>query len=48
MLGLQRVGAGEVKLSRLDGNTWVTLSEDIFAVIEGKVREQIYNEVFLK
>ena len=48
VLGLQRVGAGEVKLSRLDGNTWVTLSEDIFAVIEGKVREQIYNEVFLK
>ena len=48
VLGLQRTGAGEVALLKLNGNEWQTIAQDMFAVIEGKIREQLYNEVFLR
>lgn len=48
VLGLQRTGAGEVALLKLNGNEWETIAQDMFAVIEGKIREQLYNEVFLR
>lgn len=48
MLGLQRVGPGEVALLKLNGDQWDLVAEDIFAVIQGKISDQVYNEVFLK
>jgi hypothetical protein len=48
ILGVDRIGVGEVRLSKLNGDTWTPIASDIFAIIEGKLREQLYNEVFLK
>jgi len=35
-------------LLKQSGDSWNVVASDIFAVIEGKIREQLYNEVFLK
>lgn len=48
VLGIKRVGPGEVMLLKQSGDSWSVVASDIFAVIEGKIREHLYNEVFLK
>ena len=49
ILGLQRTGVGEVALLKQNpSGDWEVISQDIFAVIQGKLRELLYNEVFLR
>lgn len=39
---------GELSLYKLKGDQWEPVASDIFAVIEGKIKEHLYHEVFLK
>lgn len=47
MLGIEKRD-GEIVLSKLVDGQWQTVASDIYAIIEGKIREHLYTEVFLK
>ena len=49
VLGFKRTGPGELALLKQNDNgQWEVLNDDLFAIIQGKIVNHIYTEVFLK
>lgn len=48
VFGVTRRGQTEIELWEYDGGKWHLAKEDVYAVIERKIRDKLYTRIFLR